>query len=482
MHVCTRWFPALSTIGLFTFAGCTVGPDYHPPRVDMPPAWVGTATAPTTAPATQPLSVATTRPVEVIAWWSTFQDPVLESLVERAIDSNLDLRIAGLRVRQARAARRIASAGLWPTVDVNGSYRRAKSGGDDARNLFQAGLDATWEIDIFGGVRRDVEAARADIRAAVEDRRDVFVTLASEVALNYIDLRGFQRELDIARENLVAQRRSADVTRRRFEQGFEAPLDLANAQAQVASTESQIPLLEASARQVIYALSVLLGSEPGGLLEELTNPAPIPATPPEVPLGLPSELLRRRPDIRRAEADLHAATARVGVATADLYPRFALNGSLGLSADRLSNLTDTASRSWSIGPSARWPLFDAGQIRANIEVRSAIQEEALLAYRGTILVALQDVETALVAYTAEQQRRTSLLTAVAANRRAVELSTLLYTAGEIEFINVLAAQQSLLSSQTALTQSDRNMAANVVAIYKALGGGWEIENAVAPTP
>jgi NodT family efflux transporter outer membrane factor (OMF) lipoprotein len=482
MHVRTRWFPALSTIGLFTFAGCTVGPDFHPPRVEVPAAWIGTAAPPATAPTTRPLSVATTRPVEVIAWWSTFQDPVLESLVDRALDSNLDLRIATLRVRQARAARRVAAAGLWPLLDVAGSYRRSKSGDADSRNLFQAGLDASWEVDIFGGVRRNVEAATADVQSAVEDRRDVFVTLASEVALNYIDLRGFQRELDIARENLLAQRRSADVTRRRFQQGFEAPLDMANAEAQVASTESQIPVLEASARQVIYVLSVLLGSEPGGLLEELTNPAPIPATPPEVPLGLPSELLRRRPDIRRAEADLHAATARVGVATADLYPRFALNGSLGWSADKLANLTDNVGRSWSIGPSASWPLFDAGRIRATIDIRSAIQEEALLSYRATILTALQDVETALVAYTAEQQRRAFLFTAVAANRRAVDLSTRLYTAGEIEFINVLAAQQSLLSSESALVQSNRNMAANVVAIYKALGGGWEIESAVAPTP
>ena len=480
MHGWMRSLPALGTISLLSFSGCTVGPNYKPPRVEMPANWVSADAPPTTASTSQPVSVATTRPVEVVAWWSQFQDPVLESLVDRAIDSNLDLRVATLRVRQARAARRVASASLWPRVDVTGSYRRAKSGEADARNLWQAGLDASWEIDLFGGVRRSVEAANADVRAAVEDRRDVFVTLAAEVALNYIDLRAFQRNMAIARENLAAQRRSLALTRERFGAGFETPLDLVNAEALVASTESQLPLIEASARQTIYALGVLLGREPGALVNELSNPAPIPATPAEVPLGMPSDLLRRRPDIRRAEADLHAATALVGVAMADLFPRFSLGGGLGLSADRLGDLADRASRSWSIGPSASWPLFDAGRIRANIEIRSLVQEEALINYRATILTALQDVETALVAFATEQEHRRSLEAAVAANRRAVELSTRLYTGGESDFLNVLSAQRSLLSSEDALVQSDRNLAANVVAIYKALGGGWELAPPVTP--
>jgi NodT family efflux transporter outer membrane factor (OMF) lipoprotein len=299
------------------------------------------------------------------------------------------------------------------------------------------------------------------------------LTLVSEVAVNYTELRTIQRELVIARENLVSQRRSTDITRQKFETGFVSRLDSVNAEALVATTESLIPLLEANARQVIYAISVLLGREPGALLQELTAEAPIPPTPPEVPVGLPSDLLRRRPDVRRAEANLHAATARVGVATADLFPRFTINGSLNFNGRTVKEMANWDNRSWSFGPNVSWPLFDAGRIRANIEVQSAQQEQALLAYRSVVLLALQDVENALVAYAAEQQHRASLAEAVAANRRAVELSTTLYGAGQIEFITLLTAQRSLLSSEDALVQSDRSLADNLIALYKALGGGWE---------
>ena len=481
---------ACVAVCLATLAGCTVGPDYRRPEVDMPAGWAGTSAA-----ATQP-SETVAAPADVARWWTAFNDPVLESLVTRAVESNLDLQLATARVRQARASRGIAGAGLWPTVDVAGSYRRTGSGeGDDNddrfngetpgetprrdfdvggdRSLFQAGLDAAWEIDVFGGTRRDIEAATAELQAAVEDRRDVLVTLAAEVALNYLDLRGFQRQTAIARQNLEAQRRSLAVTRRRQQGGLVGGLDVANAEALVASTESEIPLLESSERQTIYALGVLLGRQPAALLDELTVAAPIPAGPPEVPVGLPSDLLRRRPDVRRAEALAHAATARIGVATADLFPRFSLTGSLGVEGETAGSLGRWENRFWSVGPSVSWPLFDAGRIRANVAVQTAAQEEALLAYRATILVALQDVEVALIAYAKEQQRRVFLRAAVAANRRAVELAELLYAGGETTFLDVLSARRSLLSSEDALARSDRDLAANLVSLYKALGGGWE---------
>jgi NodT family efflux transporter outer membrane factor (OMF) lipoprotein len=407
-------------------------------------------------------------------WWKAFHDSTLDSLVQRAVESNLDLQQAELRIRQARATRAIAAGGLWPNVDVSASYRRSRSTGVGSADFYQVGFDASWELDIFGRVRRGVEAADADIVFAIEDRRDVLVTLLSEVALNYMDLRGFQRQIAIAQKNLETERRSLDLTRRRAAGGFVSGLDVANAEAEVASNESRIPLLEQNVQQVIYSLSVLLGREPGALLTELIADAPIPATPPAVPVGLPSELLRRRPDIRRAEANLHAATARVGVATADLFPRFSLTGSLGTSGSQPKDLVNWDNRFWSIGPSVSWPIFDAGKIRANIGLQTAIQEQLLVGYRSTILLALQDVENALIAYAKEQQHQASLIAAVAANRRALDLATQLYTQGQTSFLDVLLAQRSLLGSEDALVQSERTMATNLIALYKALGGGWEI--------
>jgi NodT family efflux transporter outer membrane factor (OMF) lipoprotein len=471
--------PCTAAAAALTVCGCKVGPDYHGPRVDMPGTWVS-PTAAQPGAATQP-SVAVVQPTPDIArWWSTFNDPVLESLVRRALESNLDIQIAASRVRQARLSRRAAESGLYPSVDTSGSYRRTDTGrgsdrnaGGSERSLYQAGLDASWELDIFGGVRRGVEASEADHRATVEDRRDVQVTLASEVALNYLDYRSLQRQLAISRDNLVTQQQSLDVTRRRLKAGFESGLDVANAESTVAGTEAQIPLQEAALRQVLYTLGVLLGREPGALLEELSAEAPIPATPPEVPVGLPSDLLRRRPDIRRAEAQLHAATARIGVAVADLYPRFSLTGGLSTSGNDVHALTNHNFFSWSIGPSFRWPLFAGGRLRASVRIQEEAQQQALLNYRATILQALQEVEGALVAFVAEQQHRRALVTAVEAERRAVDLSQRLYSQGEIEFVTVLVAQRGLYSSEDALVQSDRNVAQNLVALYKALGGGWE---------
>jgi NodT family efflux transporter outer membrane factor (OMF) lipoprotein len=328
---------------------------------------------------------------------------------------------------------------------------------------------------VFGGVRRGIEASEADLAAEVENRRDVLVTLTSEVALNYIDLRGLQQQIAISLENLKAQEYSADLTRRRFRGGLVSALDVANAEAQVATTQSQIPLLQASAQRAIFSLGFLLGREPGALLEELSSDRPLPPIPQEVPVGLPSDLLRRRPDVRRAEAQLHAATARVGVATAELFPRFSLTGAVGLQGNQPKSLLNASNNFWSIGPGVSWPIFDAGRIRASIEVQNAVQEEALLAYQSAVLTSLQDVESALVSYAQEQRHRQALIGAVGANRRAVDLATRLYQQGQTDFLNVLSAQRALYASQDALAQSDRIVATDLIALYKALGGGWEFE-------
>jgi multidrug efflux system outer membrane protein len=479
-----RYGPALLIwISLAMVTGCMVGPNFQRPQVQVPAQWTG----PTHAPGTRPPTLAEQ---ELARWWGVFQDPILAGLVETAIESNLDLKQAEARIRQARAARGIAASGLGPTVDSSGSFQRRRSpatstGGGERpgaagsksggviSNQYQAGFDAGWELDIFGGVRRGIEAADADLQAAVEGRRDVLVTLTAEVARNYVDLRVFQQQIAIARQNLQAQQHSAKLTRQRFEAGFVSGLDVANADAQVATTAAQIPLLEASSRQAIYNLGVLLGREPAALLEELSPVSEIPAVPPSVPVGIPSDLLRRRPDIRQAEAEIHAATARIGVATADLFPKFNLTGAVGFQAGSLGSLFDWISRFWSFGPSISWQVFASGRNLSNIELQKAFEEESLIVYRQTVLAALQEVENVLIASAKEQEHRRELAAAVAANRKAVDLATRLYVEGQTDFLNVLEAQRSLYSSEDALTRSNGTVSTNLIALYKALGGGWQ---------
>jgi multidrug efflux system outer membrane protein len=445
-------------------AGCTVGPDYKPQDVNAPAGWAGTKNV-------------SSSDTMLLQWWTEFNDPNLTSLIERAMKSNLDLKQAEERIRQARASRGVAAAGFWPTADVTGSATRnhtPASGVVPAQtaNLFQAGLDAAWEMDIFGGTRRNIESADAGIIAAIEDRRDVLVTMVSEVANNYVQLRGYQQEIIIAQNNLKVQKHTADVTHQQFQGGFVSALDVANADAQAATTMSQIPVFETSARQTIYNIAVLLGQEPASLLEELSPASSIPITPPEVPTGLPSEMLRRRPDIRRAEAQIHSATAQIGVATADLFPKFNLAGSINVSASKPGDM-QWNQRSWSFGPSASWEIFSAGQISSNINVQKSLRQQAVLTYKQTVLTALNDVESALVAYVNEHERHKALVDAVAANRKAVDLSTQLYVEGQTDFLNVLVSQGSLYSSEDALVQSTRNLSTDLISLYKALGGGWD---------
>lgn len=457
---------------IFEMAGCTVGPDYHKQDPNLPLAWTGTTT---------PIK-ATSAYSDLVHWWTGFNDPNLTSLVGRAINTNLDLLRAQTRIVQARAARGIAAGGLWPMADASGSYTRGRIpilGNPDAptRNLFQTGLDAAWELDVFGGVRRSVETAEADVQFAIEDHRDVLVTLVSEVALNYIELRGFQQEIVIARNNLEAQQKTAELTHKKFEGGLVGTLDVANADAQVATTASQIPLLEAAAQQAIYNLGVLLGLEPTALLKELSPTNSIPLAPPEVPIGIPSQLLRRRPDIRRAEAAIHGATARIGVATADLYPKFSLTGSIKFQNDQLQELINQKNRFGTVGPAVDWQIFSAGRVSSNIELQKALQQESMLAYQQTVITALADVENALVAYAKEYERHKTLADAVAHNRKAVDSAAQLYTQGLTDFLNVLITERSLFTSEDALVQSTRNLSTDLVALYKALGGGWDSESA-----
>jgi len=483
-HVRKRILLLMEILLVLAVAGCTVGPDFQKPQPSMPEQW-GELPQTGVAPGEEP----------IVRWWSVFRDPVLDSLIEEAVRSNLDLRLARTRIREARAQRGIVAADLYPAVDVTGSYDRLRrsenvsgaqgtstgdlesaSGSGDARDLFLAGFDAGWEIDIFGGLRRSVEAADASVAAAEENHRDVLVTLLAEVARNYLEVRGNQKRISIARANMEIQRKTLELTRGRFEAGLGSKLEIAQAEAQLTTTESQIPALETSMKQAIHRLGVLLGQQPTSLAPRLLEEADIPPAPPEVPVGLPSDLLRRRPDVRQAEWELAAATARIGVATADLFPKFSLTGLAGLSSADAGDFFDGGSRFWSVGPVIRWPIFDAGRIRANIQVQNARQEQALVAYENTVLRSLEEVENALVAYSKEHAVRSSLIRAVDANSTAMEISTELFSKGLVDFLNVLQAQGALSLSQDLLVRSDQRISTSLVSLFKALGGGWEIES------
>jgi NodT family efflux transporter outer membrane factor (OMF) lipoprotein len=451
--------------------GCAVGPDFKPPRPSMPADWTGPASRPATGPATQVVA-------EIAQWWTAFNDPQLSSLVLRAAQCNLNIKQAQARVMQARAARNIALGALGPSVNLNAGYSRQQPAGLGSRpptpqDFYRAGVDASWEIDVFGGLRRNVEAVEADMQANIEFQRNVLVTITAEVAMNYVDLRAAQKRIEIARRNLQAQRNSLELTRVRFEGGLVGGLDVANAEAQAATTAAQIPQFEAAAARFSYAIAVLVGAPPGALSAELAQPAPIPQSSPLVPIGVPCDLLLRRPDIRQAVARIHGATARIGVAEADFFPRFTLTGGLNFTSNRLDDWLSWSSRSWSFGPAATWNIFASGQTFWQVALQQGVREETLYAYQQTLLTAMQEVENAMIDSNRERIRRDALAEAVAANQRAVDLSVQLYTEGQTDFLNVLNAQRSLLLTEDALSLSDQAIAEDVIALYKALGGGWE---------
>ncbi len=467
----------LSAAGLvLPLAACTVGPDYAQPKPATPEAYrepLGKGLKPGQA--------------ELASWWTRLNDPVLTGLIERAVAGNLDLKEAEQRLREARAQRGVVAADQYPKVDAIGSASRARSSSnsdtgrlgadnsdfDGSGDLYVAGFDATWELDVFGRVRRNIEAAEADIASAAEARRDVLISLLAEVARNYVELRATQLRLEIAQKNVKVQQDSLDLATSRSRAGISSELDARRAESQLASTRSQIPRFEQDIRRAANRLAVLLGQQPGTITEELAAASPIPPLPPEVPVGLPSDLLRRRPDIRRAERDLAAATARIGVATADLFPRFSLTAALGLQSGEFSSWGDASSRYWSFVPGFRWPVFEGGKIKSNIEVQNAREQQSLIRYEKSVLTALEDVENSLVSYEREQSRSSELDLSVRAERDAVALANELYSKGLTDFSAVIDAQRQLYLLEDLLAQSQSQQTTNLIALYKALGGGWE---------
>jgi NodT family efflux transporter outer membrane factor (OMF) lipoprotein len=488
----TRILKGMAAAGIAVIGGCAVGPDYHPSPARAPAAW--------SSPVANGLTDSAAGTSE---WWTSFHDPELDSLVEQAAQSNLDLRVAEARLRQARAVREMSAANLWPSVDASGSAARAKQSQNQPLlgaqqlppnfpfeyNVYKAGFDASWEIDLFGGKRRAREAAAAEWEGAIEARNGTMVSLLAEVARNYVELRGGQLRLEIARRNLKLQEEALELIRARFQSGVANELDVTRAAALLAGMRAAIPPLDIAVRGTMYGLAVLLGKEPGELVAELAHVAPVPPAPPEIPIGLPSDLLRRRPDVRRAERQLAAETARVGVAKSDWFPKLSLTGDAGQESVSTGTFFEPGSRFWSIGPSLQWRALDFGRVRAEVRAQTAVQEAALATYEKTVLLSLQEAENAIVAYAQEQIRHQALADEVAENRRSLDMANGLYAAGRVSFLDVLDSQRSLNQSEDQMALSDQAVSLDLIALFKALGGGWETlkrepkkELAAAPSP
>ena len=450
-------------------AACTVvGRDYEAPEPESPAAWRENAPG-FFSPSAEELG----------EWWRRLDDPVLEGLVDRALRGGLDFREALLRVREARALRGVAAAERFPTLDAGASYQRVGQSQNSPvgifvpdSDLYAAGFDASWEIDLWGRVRRSVEAADADLRASVEDARDVAVTLAAETAVNYVELRAFQRRLDIARTNVSLQEETLELVRGRFEAGLVRERDVAQAATNVESTRSRVPELEVGLRAAENRLAVLLGLTPGALASELGESRPIPVAPPEVAVGVPADALRRRPDVRRAERVLAAETARIGVAEGELYPRLALLGNIGLVSSESSTLFEKASGVFTIGPSLRWNVFDAGRRRNEVEAQDARTEQAFVRWQRTVLSALEETENAMTSFAREHARRDALTAAAGQARLAVELAKSQYEEGLSDFQAVLDSERALADLEDDLARSDSTITTDLIRLYKALGGGF----------
>jgi len=462
-----KYFTTLSAI--FMLSGCmTVGPNYSKPDIQTPKAWQQDVTGVTGDKQSEE---------EILTkWWTTFNDPVLSSLMERAVAGNLSLKQALNSVRQARIQRGITDANRFPSVNSSGSAGRSYSkdmmGDFTGTNSFRVGLDASWELDIFGGVKRSIEAADANLQATQESYRDSLVILLAEVARNYIDVRSYQSRISVAESNLKFQEETYNITKWRYQAGLITALDVEKAGSNLEQTRSQIPSLKSGLEQAENALAVLLGREPGVIDSELDEYKPVPVAPKTIAVGIPADLLRRRPDLRKAERDLAAQTARIGVAEAKLYPSISLSGNIGLSAMALGDLLDSDSLSTGVNSGISWPVFQAGKIMKNIELQWAMQEQQLIAYKAALLTALKDVENALISYSYDQTKRESLLKVAQFAEQAAKTSRAQYSSGLIDFPSVLDSERTLLSSQDSVVQCDAQVLSDLISLYKALGGGW----------
>jgi NodT family efflux transporter outer membrane factor (OMF) lipoprotein len=467
-------------------AGCMVGPDYEPPVTPMPGAYREAADVSTGDPATERISFDAKGSAEV-RWWLQFGDPQLTGLVDRAVTANYGVAVAEARLREARAARQVAQSLLYPQVSAGASvlwFRGSEAaidlpGLDLEDNLYQVGFDASWVVDVFGGIRRGVESARANEQAVAADRRAIVLMVAAETARAYLELRGVQRQLQIDRDILGQQRQTLSVTEDRRQNGLASDLEVLRARTEVEATAAEIPPLQQASRQYIHLISTLLGLEPTALSAELEQPAPIPLVPEQVAVGIPSDLLRRRPDIQGVERQLAAATAQVGVATAQLFPQVVLGGSAGLQSRKLDDLfnvstTNDSSGYYLAGPSINWTVFDAGRRKAGIKFAEAQVDAAKAAYQDTVLRAFREVESSLVAVDRAQSRVSDLKRLSASAGESASIARRDYERGILDQLTVLDAQRQSNRADMLLVQGEVLLVVNVVTLYKALGGGWEV--------
>ena len=462
-------------IGLCLTACVTAGPDYQTPVLETPASWKRLDPA-----------VADGRVEAPDQWWRKFNEPLLSALVEEALVSSPDLLSARARLRQARAHRAMAAAGYFPEVSVSGSAGRSRSseaaGSGNTVERYAAGFDAGWELDVFGGVRRGVEAAAADLAATEAALEDVRVTLAAEVARYYIEINSLRIQRDLVRANLASQAETLQLTEWRAQAGLVSRQDVDQARGNYEQTRARLPMLEISLAEAEHGLDILLGRMPGALHDRLMATSGLPEPPTDIAVGIPAEALRRRPDVRAAERALAAETARVGVAQANRYPSFRLSGSIGLEALTFGDLSggDAAAGSLLAGISA--PIFKAGELRRQVEAQDAVREQARIAYEQTVRQALGEVENALVALAADRERTTALAAAAEAIRSAARLARQRYGSGLIDFSSVLETERSLLSVEESLTDARTDKLLSLIRLYKALGGGWSPPTEADQTP
>ncbi|HMR33684.1 MAG TPA: efflux transporter outer membrane subunit [Geminicoccaceae bacterium] len=466
-----RW-PGLLLVLAMT-AGCTLGPDHEPPQMALPAEWSGSIATSATA-------------VQQGAWWQRFGDSELDGLIAEALQANPDVAKARATLRAARAGLAQEQAGLWPGVDASASVTRqhgssgggteaaGSGGGAGTSTAWKADFDASFELDVFGGQRRAIESSRASAEASEADLDSTVLSLIGDVADAYVQARGYQARLAVAQKTLATRRDTAALTRDRARAGLATELDAVQAYAEVADAEAAIPPLEQSYRQQVHSLGILTGAPPGDLLGLMQRPEAIPSLAGQVVADAPATLLARRPDIRAAERRLAAATAAIGAAEADRYPAISFAGMVGINASSLRDLGEVSSRVWSIAPEVSLPVFDAGWRAAVVDQRVAERDEAVAAWRSTVLTALKEVEDALTGLDRERAHNDLLRRSVAAYADAARLARTQYTAGLSDFLDVLDSERSLADAQDTLTQSDATLAIQAIALFKALGGGWEV--------
>lgn len=465
-------------------SACAVGPNYRAPQLPSVDEWHA---LPASSSRTAPVNDAT-----LASWWTVLNDPTLNQLIEQAVSDNKSIEQAMARVRESRARRAISGAGLFPSVNASAGARDTHRSSSAAGNsiddfpstggsgfstsgqTYSAGIDAGWELDLFGGRRRALEAASANLVVSEADLRDALITLLGDVALSYVNVRTTQARLAFAQRNLASQQELLDITGWRSEAGIATILDVEQARSSYSQTLAQIPSLESNLQATMNRLAVLTGREPGALHETLAEPRAIPVAPSDIVSSVPADVLHRRPDLRSAERRLAAQTAQVGVATAAMYPSIGLSGSFGLSAANSSDLFSSGLETTGYGLSINMPIFRAGALRQQVVAQNALVDQALAAYELTILAALEEVENALTSWANEQRRHAALQQGAASARLASELALIQYNSGLVDFQTVINADRQLVATEDALAISSGEITANLIRLYKAFGGGWSV--------